>query len=200
MKYRKNSKNKLGSVHLTVTAVFLNQELKCAIVNRVVGKMFNSPSTHTTMNQIMCRYIPIQENLYRNDSHLVHSIIKIQKYRTARNNVKLLESVSQLKKTYSIRAAARKLNMQYSHLHRLLKCRQKHGRAVSKTAKENVIKSHASTKMSMQLPFKKYSQVLLLTYIIGCSIRFICKRANETGLCCPVPELCVQMSEGKVSH
>ena len=50
-----------------------SKELKCAIVNRVVGKMFNSPSTHTTMNQIMCRYIPIQENHDRNDSHLVHS-------------------------------------------------------------------------------------------------------------------------------
>ena len=139
-----------------------SKELKCAIVNRVVGKMFNSPSTHTTMNQIMCRYIPIQENHDRNDSHLVHSLIKIQKYRTARKNVKFLESVSQLKKTYSIRAAARKLNMQYSHLHSLLKCRQKHGRALSKTAKENVIKSYSSTNMSMQLPFKKYSKFYYL--------------------------------------
>ena len=139
-----------------------SKELKCAIVNRVVGKMFNSPSTHMTMNQIMCRYIPIQENRDRNDSHLVHSLVKIQKYGTARKNVKFLESVSQLKKTYSIRAAARKLNMQYSHLHHLLKCRQKHGRALSKTAKENVIKSYSSTNMSMQLPFKKYSKFYYL--------------------------------------
>ena len=41
---------------------------------------------------------------------LVHSLMKIQKYRTTRNNVKLLENVSQLKKTYSVHAAARKLN------------------------------------------------------------------------------------------
>ena len=88
-----------------------SKELKCAIVNRVVGNMFKSPSTHKTMNQIMSRYMPIQANRDCNDSHLVHSLMKIQKYRTTRNNVKLLENVSELKKTYSIRAAARKLNM-----------------------------------------------------------------------------------------
>ena len=96
-----------------------SKELKCAIVNHVVGKMFKSPLTHKTMNQIMSRYMPIQANRDRNNSHLVHSLMKIQKYRTARNNVKLLENVSQLKKTYSIHAVARKLNIQYSHLHRL---------------------------------------------------------------------------------
>ena len=89
-----------------------SKELKCAIVNRVVGNMFKSPSTHKTMNQIMSHYMPIQANRDCNDSHLVHSLMKIQKYRTTRNNVKLLENVSELKKTYSIRAAARKLNMQ----------------------------------------------------------------------------------------
>ena len=74
-----------------------SKELKCAIVNRVVGNMFKSPSTHKTMNQIMSRYMPIQANRDCNDSHLVHSLMKIQKYRTTRNNVKLLENVSELK-------------------------------------------------------------------------------------------------------
>ena len=90
-----------------------SKELKYAIVNCVVGKMLKSRSTHTTMSQIMSRYMPIQANCDRNHSHLVHSLMKIQKYRPARNNVKLLESISQLKKTYTICAAARKLNMQY---------------------------------------------------------------------------------------
>ena len=53
-----------------------SKELKCAIVNRVVGNMFKSPSTHKTMNQIMSRYIPIQANRDCNDSHLVHSLMK----------------------------------------------------------------------------------------------------------------------------
>ena len=139
-----------------------SKDLKCAIVNRVVGKMFNSPSTNTTMNQIMSRYMPREVNRDHNHSHLVHSLIKIQKYRTVRKNDKLIESVAQLKKFYSIRSAARKLNMQYSHLHRLLKCRQKHSRALSQTAKDNVIKSYSSNKMSMQLPFKKYSKFYYL--------------------------------------
>ena len=131
-------------------------------MNCVVGNMFKSPSTRKTMNQIMSHYMPIQANRDCNDSHLVHSLMKIQKYRTTRNNVKLLENVSELKKTYSIRAAVRKLNMQYSHLHRLLKCRQEHGRALSQTAKENVIKSYSCNKMSMQLPFKKYAKFYYL--------------------------------------
>ena len=106
--------------------------------------------------------MPIQANCDHNHSHFVHSLMKIQKYRTARNNFKLLESVSQLKKTYSICAAARKLNMQYSHLHCLLKCRQEHGWALSQTAKKNVIKSYSCNKMSMQLSFKKYAKFYYL--------------------------------------
>ena len=141
-----------------------SKDLKCAIVNRVVGKMFNSPSTNTTMNQIMSRYMPSEVNRDRNHSHLVHSLIKIQKYRNARKNKdkELLESVKQLKKNYSLRAAARKLNMQFSHFYRLLQCRTKHRRSVSQTAKDNVIQSYSSNKMSMQLPFKKYSKFYYL--------------------------------------
>ena len=56
--------------------------------------------------------------------------------------------------------------MQYSHLHRLLKCRQEHGRALSQTAKENVIKSYLCNEMSMQLPFKKYTKF----YYLGTSL------------------------------
>ena len=61
--------------------------------------------------------MPSEVNRDGNHSHLVHSLIKIQKYRNARKNKdkELLESVKQLKKNYSIHAAARKLNMQYSH-------------------------------------------------------------------------------------
>ena len=124
--------------------------------------MIKSPSTRKTMNQKMSCYMPIQANRDSNDSHLVHSLMNIQKYRTTRNNVKLLENVIQLKKTYSIRAGARKLKMQYSHFHHLLKCRQEHGWALSQTAKENVIKSYSCNKMSMQLPFKKYAKFYYL--------------------------------------
>ena len=158
-----------------------SKELKCAIVNHVVGKMFKSPSTHMTMSQIISHYMPIQTNHDRNHSHLVHSLMKIKKYRTARNNVKLLESVSQLKKTYSIHAAARKLNMQYSHLHRLLKCRQEHRRALSQTAKENVIKSYSSNKMSMQLPFKKYAKFYYLCTSLAVAYKSYAREQMKLG-------------------
>ena len=78
-----------------------------------------SPSTSGTMSQIMKRHCSFA-SMDSNDSDLVHSVLKIQKYKTSKNILKAVECVALLKKKYSIRNAARKLNMQYSHLHRLL--------------------------------------------------------------------------------
>ena len=138
------------------------RELKCAIVNRVVGKLIKSPSTSRTMNSIMSRYIKVQPKRDNNDTRLVHTLMKIQKFRTCKNNTKLAESVNQLKETYSIRSAAKKLNMHYSELHRLLKSRKEHGRSLSSAAKNNVIKSYSSSSISLQLPFKKYAKFYYL--------------------------------------
>ena len=96
-----------------------SKELKCAVVSRVVGKLMKSPSTSGTMSQIIKRHSTFT-SLDSNDSDLVHSVLKIQKYKTSKNIVKAVECVTLLKQKYSIRNAARKLKMQYSHLHRLL--------------------------------------------------------------------------------
>ena len=139
-----------------------SRELKCAIVNRVVGKMLKSPSTAKTMTSIMSRYMKVTPKRDGNDSSLVHTLMKIQKYKTSRNNTKLAESVNQLKETYSIRAAAKKLNMHYSELYRLLKCRKEHGRSLSTAAKQNVINAYSGSNISLQLPFKKYAKFYYL--------------------------------------
>ena len=137
-------------------------KLKCAIVNRVVGKLIKSPSTSKTMNSIMSRYIKVTPKRDNSDICLVHTLMKIQKFRTCKNNTKLAESVNQLKETYSIHSAAKKLNMHYSELHRLLKSRKEHGRSLSIAAKNNVIKSYSSSSISLQLPFKKYTKFYYL--------------------------------------
>ena len=136
--------------------------MKCAVVNRVVGKMMKSPSTSRTMSQII-KWHSTFTNLEGNDSDLVHSVLKIQKYKTSRNILKVVGCVRLLKQKYSIRSAARKLKMQYSHLHRLLSISQKpHSRSLSNSSKANIVKFYRSNKISMQLPFKRYSKFYYL--------------------------------------
>ena len=139
-----------------------SKELKCAVVNRVVGKMMKSPSTSRTMSQIIKRHSTFT-SLESNNSDLVHSVLKIQKYKTSRNILKAVECVRLLKQKYSIQSAARKLKMQYSHLHRLLSISQKpHARSLSNSSKANIVKFYRSNKISMQLPFKRYSKFYYL--------------------------------------
>ena len=90
-----------------------SKELKCAVVNCVVGKMMKSPSTSRTMSQII-KWHSTFTSLESNDSDLVRSVLKIQKYKTSRNILKAVECVRLLKQKYSIRNAARKLKMQSS--------------------------------------------------------------------------------------
>ena len=53
--------------------------------------------------------------------------------------------------------------MQYSHLHRLLLISQKpHSRSLSNSSKANIVKFYRSNKISMQLPFKRYSMFYYL--------------------------------------
>ena len=64
-----------------------SKELKCAVVNRVVGKMMKSPSTSRPMSQII-KWHSTFTSLESNDSNLVHSVLKIQKYKTSKNILK----------------------------------------------------------------------------------------------------------------
>ena len=87
-----------------------SKELKCAVVNRVVGKMMKSPSTSRTVSQII-EWHSTFTSLESNDSDLVHSVLKIQKYKTSKNILKAVECVRLLKQKYSIQSAARKLKI-----------------------------------------------------------------------------------------
>ena len=84
-----------------------SKKLKCAVVNPVVGKMMKSPSMSRTMSQII-KWHSTFTSLESNNSDLVHSVLKIQKYKTSRNILKAVECVRLLKQKYSIQTAARK--------------------------------------------------------------------------------------------
>ena len=78
-----------------------SKELNCAVVNHVVGKMMKSPSTSRTMSQII-KWHSTFTSLESNDSDLVHSVLKMQKFKTSKNILKAVECVRLLKQKYSI--------------------------------------------------------------------------------------------------
>ena len=82
-----------------------SKELKCAVVNCVVGKMMKSPSTSRTVSQKIKWYSTFR-SLESNDSDLVHSVLKIQKYKTSKNILKAVECVRLLKQKYSTQSVA----------------------------------------------------------------------------------------------
>ena len=75
-------------------------------MNYVVSKMMKSPSTSRTMSQII-KWHSTFTNVESSDSDLVHSVLKIQKYKTSRNILKAVECVRLLKQKYSIQNTAR---------------------------------------------------------------------------------------------
>ena len=141
-----------------------SKELKCAVVNHVVGKMLNSPSTSSTMCQIIQQYNkPLLKNRDWNYSSLVSDVVKLQKHRCRKNMTKFVECVNHVTEKYSIRAAAKQLKMHYNQLYRLLSYRRKpHGWVLSQSAKENVIQCFSSNKISMQLLFRRYARFYFL--------------------------------------
>lgn len=137
-----------------------SKELQVAVVGRVVGKLLHSPSTSLTMKRVIRRHS--SEVYKRNDHRLVTSLIQITKYKTSNNMPKFIESVDRLREMSTIRNAARQLNMHYNQLRRLLIARKQNRRLLTADCKENVMKYYASTKISLQLPFKRYSKFYYL--------------------------------------
>ena len=76
-----------------------SKELKCAVVNHVVGKMIKSPSTSGTMFQII-KWHSTFTSPESSDSDLVLSVLKIQKYKTSKNILKAVECIRLLKQKY----------------------------------------------------------------------------------------------------
>ena len=151
--------------------------MKSAVLSHVVGKMMKSPSTSGTMSQIIKQHSTFT-SIDSNDSGLVRSVLKIQKYKTSKNILKAVECVTLLKQKYSIQSAARKLKMQYSHVHRLLSISPKaHARSLYNSSKANIVKCYKSNKISMQLPFKRY---LKFYYQLNLVLKY-CHRVQFTG-------------------
>ena len=151
-------------------------------------KQLNSPSTQNTMSQILDRYGSQTLTKHEcNDSQqkvskLVKSVMKIQKYKWLKNMSKFNECVKQLKVKYSVRDAARTLQMHYSQLHSLLSSKKNpHGRALSQCAKKNVIKCYLGNKISQQLPYKRFEKLHFLCTSLAVAYETYAKEQMRLG-------------------
>lgn len=137
---------------------------KTVLVARMIKKMLKSPSTSSSM----CRIIDIchsekGDHMAMQDQRMLNSfILQLRKAKTQKKFDKVQEIKSKLIQRYTIRGACRRLRMHYSQLYRLLSCAKRHGRALPMELKDRVIEFYTSSKISLQLPFKKYSRYFYL--------------------------------------
>lgn len=137
---------------------------KTVLVARIIKKMLRSPTT----NSSMCRIIDLvhaekTNQLAMQDQRTLQSfVLKLRKYRTQKKFDKVQEIKSQIIQRYTIRGASRRLHMHFSQLYRLLSCAKLHRRALPMELKERVLQFYSSSKISLQLPFKKYSRYFYL--------------------------------------
>ena len=93
---------------------------------------------------------------------LQNLVLQLRKFKSQKNFEKHQATANKLSQKYSIRGACKRLKMQYSQLYRLLHFSGKHARALPMELKKRVIQFYSSTKISLQLPFRKYSKFFYL--------------------------------------
>ncbi|MCG8624124.1 MAG: hypothetical protein MJE68_19290 [Proteobacteria bacterium] len=108
--------------------------------------------------------------------------VKLMNVQLRMIQTKAAECIALLKKKYSIPSAARKLKMQYSHLHRLLSNRQEpHARSLSKSSKARIVNCYKSNKISMQLPFKRCTNFYYLRTSLAVAYDMYAKEQLKLG-------------------
>ena len=135
--------------------------LKTAVISRCVKKLIRSPSTRLEMTWVMNRYCSVVAK-FKDNKVLQQIVLKIRKYKANKNIDHLTRCVNELKQMTSIRQAAKRLDIHYSSLHRMLTVREHSRRRVTDEQRQNVLKFYSSTSISLQLPYKKYNKFYYL--------------------------------------
>ena len=136
--------------------------LKTAVISRCVKKLIRSPSTHLEMTQLINRYSQTVVSRFKDNKVLQQIVMRIRKYKANKNIDHLTTCVNELKQMTSIRQAAKRLNMHYSNLHRMMTVRDRSIRRITAEQREKVFSFYSSARISLQLPYKKYSKFYYL--------------------------------------
>ena len=135
--------------------------LKTAVVNRLVKDLLMNPQTEKKMSACLsslARYskpIPVDKELHRD-------LMKLKKYRTKKKLSEVSALAAKIKSNYSIRAAARELNIEYSVFYNLMHFKSKSDRQVTELQMRRVKQFYARNHISMRLPYKKYAKNMYL--------------------------------------
>ena len=90
---------------------------RCAVIGRMIKKLLKSPSTKGTMLKILSLHTCSEKS---DEFNLTRLLLNIRKYRLQKNIERLQKSVKEMRQKFGIRGTAKKLNMNYSELHRII--------------------------------------------------------------------------------
>ena len=82
-------------------------------------------------------------------------ILRIQKYKANKNIDHLTTCIKELEQMTSIQQAAKRLDIHYSSLHRIMTVHDRSMRCVTDEHREKVYTFYSSMSISLQLPYKK---------------------------------------------
>ena len=137
--------------------------LKTAVISRCVKKLIRSPSTHLEMTRVINRYSSQTVVARFKDNQVLQQIVlRIRKYKVNRNVSRLTKCINELKQMRSIRQEAKRLNIHYSSLHRMMTLRDQSMRRVRDEHRVKVHEFYSSMSVSLQLPYKKYAKFYYL--------------------------------------
>ena len=129
---------------------------RCHVLGRMVKKALLCEETRRTMTGILNK---IHKTVPNRDNKALQTIYRrIIKYKTSKNYLLWSHFVKELKKRSSIREAAKKLNISYTTLQRLITKRDRGDRKITQEDKSRVIEFYSSSQISLQLPHKKYAK------------------------------------------
>ena len=89
-------------------------------------------------------------------------ILRIQKYQANKNIDHLTTCINELKQMTSIQQAAKRLDIHYCSLHRMMTVCDQSMRSVTDEHREKVHTFYSSMSISLQLPYKKYAKFYYL--------------------------------------
>ena len=158
--------------------------MKVALMGRMIGQLLRDPTTHKSMTGCLRRITEkkctkMNENEEESCNKLQLAVLRICGYRAVKHFEKLHDAVQKLKSNYTIRSAAKKLNISYSKLHGMLAFTSKSTRAITDNEKHRVSEHYRSNSVTLQLPYKQFAknhylrstlEVAFHTYVQECSI------------------------------
>ena len=139
--------------------------LQTAVIGRMIKKYLSSPRTRITIGNVLQHYAPVSREVKpsRPNRKIQSIVFQIHKFRIKKDKKRLKECLLEMLKHCSIRDAAKRLQIHYTTLQRWMTFKESTSvRKVSDLNVENVRKFFTNSRISLQLPYKRYAKYYYL--------------------------------------